>query len=975
MYFSGFTLNQLINQAKISQEDLREIQLCRKEEMQLGFAYQLAFVKLLNRFPEQQPFEVIQDILNYTSIQLGINAGLISLYPQRRQTVSEHRERIRNYLELQGFDLHIQADLKDFILELAYQMEQSSSIIAKTDQFLRERKILRPSDDTLRRVIATQREVAKKEISNRIIDSLDKELLTKLDGLLISNKNNHSILNFLKQPPGRPSPSSMLKLVEKIEIIRDLGIFQIDFKWLNNNLQRFLSRYTRNCDAHKMRELEPGRRYTALISFLFQTYQDTTDFMVDMYDKLINRVYNRAEQDIDDYSRSQRLQLKHSMSAFKTIAELILDENIDDILLRKELLKRMNKTTLKGWVEKIDIWLTGKYSHVVNLVKERFSYIRQFFPAFIRYLEIEFEGEQRSDLLEAIDYLKQMNEQGKRKLPEDAPTGFIPRKILSAFGNNINNLDKPSWECALLTSLRDEIKAGNIAVKNSKRFTRFEDFFIPDKKWAEMREQFFLRANLPFTSTEVKLYIENLLDTAYDRFLENFSSNKYAKVTGNHWDLSSDPAEKLSEKKEEKRVLLEKWLEKNMRVIKLPDLLVEVDNDLEITKFFIPPSKQDRFDPQDICAVVATIMAHGCNIGPQTMSQLIEGVSYHQIKRITDWMLTEEAQRSALATVVNSISRLDITQAWGTGRTSSSDGQRFAMKRKVLQQTYSPRFNEFALEFYTFIADNYAPFFGFPIECTDRDAPFVLDGLLYNESDLPLEDHFIDSHGYTENNFAAFSMLGRSFCPRIKGLHKQRIYRSQNEKDYGPLMPIIGRQDRIIHTNWIVDQWDRMGQFYASLELGHVTASTAMRKLNALSRKNHFYRANREFGRVHKTVHILHYISDRDFRRKTTRGLLKGEQLNALARDLRYGKRGRVDKSDIQGQRNSCSCLTLILASIVYWQAKEMNRVVIECEPEKNKIDLSLLEHISPITWDNVILYGEYVINRGLIRKNVNKFI
>ncbi len=62
-----------------------------------------------------------------------------------------------------------------------------------------------------------------------------------------------------------------------------------------------------------------------------------------------------------------------------------------------------------------------------------------------------------------------------------------------------------------MTSLRDEIKVGNIAVKNSKRFTRFEDFFIPDKKWDEMREQFFLRANLPLSSTEVKPYIENLL--------------------------------------------------------------------------------------------------------------------------------------------------------------------------------------------------------------------------------------------------------------------------------------------------------------------------------------------------------------------------------------------------------------------------------------------------------------------------------
>ena len=40
------------------------------------------------------------------------------------------------------------------------------------------------------------------------------------------------------------------------------------------------------------------------------------------------------------------------------------------------------------------------------------------------------------------------------------------------------------------------------------------------------------------------------------------------------------------------------------------------------------------------------------------------------------------------------------------------------------------------LEFYTFVADNYAPFYSTPIECTDRDAAFVLDGLLYNESEL-----------------------------------------------------------------------------------------------------------------------------------------------------------------------------------------------------------------------------------------------
>jgi TnpA family transposase len=48
------------------------------------------------------------------------------------------------------------------------------------------------------------------------------------------------------------------------------------------------------------------------------------------------------------------------------------------------------------------------------------------------------------------------------------------------------------------------------------------------------------------------------------------------------------------------------------------------------------------------------------------------------------------------------------------------------------------------------VADNYAPFYSDIIECTDRDAFYVLDGLLYNESDLPLEEHYTDTHGYTE---------------------------------------------------------------------------------------------------------------------------------------------------------------------------------------------------------------------------------
>ena len=87
----------------------------------------------------------------------------------------------------------------------------------------------------------------------------------------------------------------------------------------------------------------------------------------------------------------------------------------------------------------------------------------------------------------------------------------------------------------------------------------------------------------------------------------------------------------------------------------------------------------------------------------------------------------------------------------------------------------------------------------------------MLDGLLYNESDLDLEEHYTDTHGYTEINFAAFAMLGRRFCPRIRGLKHQRIYRIDPQRDYGALSGFVGRADRTIGTDLIAEQWDRMG--------------------------------------------------------------------------------------------------------------------------------------------------------------------
>ena len=67
-------------------------------------------------------------------------------------------------------------------------------------------------------------------------------------------------------------------------------------------------------------------------------------------------------------------------------------------------------------------------------------------------------------------------------------------------------------------------------------------------------------------------------------------------------------------------------------------------------------------------------------------------------------------------------------------------------------------------------------------------------------------------------------------------------------------------------------------------------------------------------------------------------------------------------------QMNSCSCLTLILACIIYWQAKQITQTVRSGAVAEEGINATLLQHVSPIEWDNVILYGQYVLDRALVR-------
>ena len=118
----NFTRKQLAEKASLTDNDLVHINQCRRPHNRLGFEYQVGFVRLLNRFPAQQPLKLVDELVVLTEVKLRIDTDLISQYSDRQQTVSQHQDRIRNYFGLKGL-ADEQAALNDFIFDESFRHE------------------------------------------------------------------------------------------------------------------------------------------------------------------------------------------------------------------------------------------------------------------------------------------------------------------------------------------------------------------------------------------------------------------------------------------------------------------------------------------------------------------------------------------------------------------------------------------------------------------------------------------------------------------------------------------------------------------------------------------------------------------------------------------------------------------------------------------------------------------------------------
>ena len=94
-----------------------------------------------------------------------------------------------------------------------------------------------------------------------------------------------------------------------------------------------------------------------------------------------------------------------------------------------------------------------------------------------------------------------------------------------------------------------------------------------------------------------------------------------------------------------------------------------------------------------------------------------------------------------------------------------------------------------------------------------------------------------------------------------------------------------------------------------SLKLGTVQASELVRSLLKSDRPSSLAQAIIDAGRINKTLYLLNYVDDEDYRRRILTQLNRRESRHAVARAICHGQRGEIRKRYREGQEDQLGAL------------------------------------------------------------------
>ena len=938
----------------LSAEDCTEIGKV-STTFRLFVAVQLCAVRLYGRFLNAVP-DVSPRILNFLGSQLGLPPSLTVEVPDRKATYTEHRKNILDYLGFQKFDEANQAHLTTWLTQQAQPGVLPEVLFQQAEQYLLAHHILLPGPSVLERLVIHTCTTAHEQLFAQVFQRLPADVRQAIDHLLtVPEGEQRSAFYRLKEYPPAATISSLQAYLQRYHTLCATGIAEVTAEGLTPAFLEYLFKLAKRYSAHDLKHITDHKRYTLMVGFLLETRKVLLDHLVQMHDQYLQEMCRHAKKAYEEQHRALRKQQKKAIDIVLDTTGVLLDWPDDAPLSKAEFWQHVDERSLRGSLEALRTFKQLEERGYGDLLLARYPSLRKYFAEFIQLPFAVAPGNER--LLQAIELVRQLDAGEVKKLPPQAPTAFVPPELHRALTDGSGTINRNAWETGLALAMKDALRSGDLYLPQSKHHVSFWDFMLSEPGWQNVRATAYTTLQQP-QPQEVRAVLTHEFQDALAQAQERFSGDDFATIEDGRLKLKRD--DKMAVPAAVTTV--QKVIDTRLPSIRIERLLLEVDQLTQFSRHFTPLQQSQARPQQFYRTLLAALISQATNLGVVSMSASVKDMTVDRLRHVLHDFVREDTLTAASAEIVNHHHQLPLSALHGSGTLSSSDAQRFGIRASSLLASYYPRYYgyyEKAIGIYTHVSDQYSVFSTKVISCSPREALYVLDGLLENNTILQIREHTTDTHGYTEIIFALCYLLGYYFMPRIRDLKDQQLYRVERSTDSGLFASLL---TKTADVDIVEEQWDAIMRVAHSLKQRTAPAHVIVQRLTNSFPSDRLSKAITNLGRIIKTEYILRYLTDPDLRRRVQLQLNKGEYRHRLPRRIFFADQGEFTTGDYEEIMNKASCLSLVSNAILYWNTLKITDLVDTLRRHGAEIDDDVLAHISLLPFKHVVPNGTYFI-------------
>lgn len=914
---------------------------------------QLGIVRLMGYLPEDWLRQVPPPVVQFVSQQLGIIPEVLAAYGDRAATRTQHLQQVLSHLGYRKWQPLDGPGLEAWLLERALEHDQPRLLLQAACQKLRQDRLLRPAISALELLVSQALLQTDAATYKRLSPLLTPAVEAQLDALLLLDPALRvSPHRWLCQPASSNTPAAINQALAKLTYLSELGISEWDTAGLNANRRKRLAHQARHRTSQALSRYAPTKRYPLLVAFVLESHGDVLDAVLTMFGDYWGLALRKAKRDHEAHLLAIRQARETALRVFAQVSRKVVDEQIPAAAVRDAIFAEIPREQVELALVAYHQLSDPKLDSPLAFLLRRYAHLKQFSANFLRHITFAhaFHGD-RFD--QALAVVVELQTRIRRKLPTDVPTDFITPSW-QGFVLPQQEVERLPYELCVLATLRERLRSGDVFVPGSRKFADLESYLIPTSEWPGLRPEVLRQLGLP--PDPVQRLHERLaeLEALLPRVTALLQAGGEVRLEDGELVLQTLQADELPDSWR----TLDEQIRARMPVVELTDILVEVD---AWTGFSAVLRRDPARAPEAPEPMYAALLAAACNISLADMARS-SGLDYQVLWWASHQFLQEDDLKAATVQVVNQQHGQWLAQHWGGGGLSSSDGQRFPVSGAVRNAKALPRYFGYGqgVTFYTHTADHYAQYGSKVIPATERDATYLLDEILGNETELVIVEHATDTHGYTDLIFGLFDLLGLQYSPRLRDIGDQKLCRIRGWELTYPGLHFTGH----IQPAYIEARLDDLLRVAGSFKLGYVTASLFISKLQAYPRQHSLTYVLQQYGRLIKTNFILRYLLSQPLRRKIHVQLNKGERLHALRVFLWFGGDGLIRRKQEEAQQEVVGALNLVTNLVVLWNTVYLQQVIETLRVEGVEVRDEDLVHLSPARFEHLNRLGKYTFPR-----------